>query len=363
MDKNIVENKSIKEKAIELYKKLNRGFSISLCLFVLFTMGCLLLGYFYPDTLLLSLPFIALPSFFAFMSMNTVEHKEEYDNISFFMMFRNYFSILFFGAYRVLVAILKGILAFVVGSSLTSFVGNAILLSNNEEFRNSLIEITKIVDNEKFVEEYIQFMNTNVAMGNLVFFSSVVGLLIATYVVLHHISVNQVKPYFNWFSRSPLPAKELNFIHKNTYRKIKKSFRKDYYANLWFLIPLILIGFSLGTATCYFFILDATEIKAWMLSLFFTLLLFVPFMNYYSCVLKEITRKYAKDYMKEFIKLSYEVLEEFKKSKEFSEAKEKEIKDFLEKAMWPYMDDVKKENKQDKKTEEKRKKKTTDDRG
>ena len=110
---------------------------------------------------------------------------------------------------------------------------------------------------------------------------------------------------------------------------IKRSFNKDYYASLWYVVILYVVGYIAGcfVGRC---LLNLDFDKAIIVGIFGSLLLTIGFIPYYFDVTYFLFRKHSDKYNAMFVKLSLETLEEVKKENKIDPEKEEELRKYLD---------------------------------
>lgn len=305
--------------------------TLPLSFFAVILFVSLIVGILFPISLIISVPFLILPALFALTAVNTIaDTNQNHEGLGFFVMFKTYFNGMFRGGYKTIFGFLKALLVYFVTFSVFVTVIVALVLyrdisttelmnllettTNPEEITNLVLEI---IQNNEF---YLLTMRIGL----------VVSLVGAATMFVHHISVHSVKYFYNFLTKAPIPAHDLNIISKETMKKIKKPFRKDYYSCVWFLLLIFLVG-TLGFSLLSLFIIkDISEFSAFIIGLFGGSLLCLFFLPYYMNAIQLIYKKYAVEYSNTFVKLSLETLEEFKKKAEIDAEQEKKIREFLE---------------------------------
>lgn len=329
--KKQAKTKSFSALALERTKKTFAKKSTILAALVLMCMISLALALLSPITLFLTLPLLVFPSIFAFISVNAaLEENIPSGAMSFFLLYRTYFTVNFVGCFKLIIGFLKAILCFFILTVICSIIGTFFIQNIDPQIIDTLISITEIEDELKFAEEFANFLNSGNSFATIVEVTSYVSFGGAYLLFVHHTMINGIKYYMNLLSRTPIFARDLNTIFGVTFKKIKKQFYKDYYKSVWLLPIVLALGFAGGICLGKFvFNLDiALNI---VIGWFGSFILILPFIPYYFDLTLIIFKKYQPTFVNTFIDLSIQTINEMKKNENIVDEKEKEILDFLEK--------------------------------
>lgn len=329
MKKEIKKELSISKLAWQRVKKtFTRKMSV-ISIFVCIFIATLMLGFFLPGSLFLTVPFLLIPFFFCLLAINTVfETNVKQDETGFFMLFKAYYSPQFYGCFKILKAFLLALLGSYVCLTVGEFVGINYLTSHDPEFVKTLESL--IFSNESIMdaaERASEALLANPGFLEVMEISGYVGGGVALAIFLHVISYEGVKYYFNLLCKVPILARDLNLISSRTIRGCKKEYKKDYFKSFWFVSLLTLVGYALGALLGIALNLNSNQV--FVVGLFGAFIFVLPFIPYYLDATMILFKKYHKSYADTFLKLSIESLEELKKQQKISPEKEKEIKDFL----------------------------------
>lgn len=316
------------------FKEAHKRFvivSLPLSFFALITILMLVLGYFVPFTLILSLPFVIIPSFFSLAAINSfASNPNTHEGIGFFVMFRAYYSQIFRGGYKVILGLLKALLAFLVSSVILSSILAVTVLAKDPGYLSLAEEIKEITDPNVLTDAIDNFINTNQTINNITIIVNCVSTYFALYMFMHHFGVNSVKYNYNFLAKMPLPMQDLNIISKQVHKENRKGFYKDYYRAFWFLAIILTIGYFGGATLAYFFINNVNMVQISFVGLFGAFILLLFFVPYFLNASIIIISSYRKNYFHTLIKLSKKSLLEMKRAKAITEEKEKEVIDLLE---------------------------------
>lgn len=321
---------TIRKEAFKKCKTRFNGIILSLSFFVLIFIPCFAIAFFYPETLILTVPFVMIPSFFAIGSVNIVADKPNMKTERvFFRMFRNYYSPFFKGGYKVWIGFLKSLLVFVIVGSVIATVFEYTVLINDPLFTSLLDSLASETNLGNIYDDLLVCITENKYFELMTYLISLLGVFGGLYMFIHHIGMNQIKFYFNLLGVTPLPARDLNITYKETFKKIKKQLRKDYYSSCWFLIILIPVFYFAGSLLTYFFIPNIEVFESVIIGFVCVLLIGACFIPYYLNCLELIYLKHAVTFTETFVDLSLKSIEEIKKRETIDPEKEKAIKEFL----------------------------------
>lgn len=329
MKKEKTVKKSISKIAIERCQKTRKGLSWHLCFFALVSILCFCLGYINQVTLFLTIPFLVIPSLFSFIAINAYDNKKELEGVTPFATFRMYFSRVFFGGFRVITGFFKAILSFIISSIVLSIVAGFAILPNIPEYNELVNSLPDNISTADIFEEYSKFATSNETFSKVISILLVIALFCAAITFIHHIFHNSIKYYYNFTTRMPLVAAQLNITHKEVMFKHKKEILKDYFSATWFLHIILLISFAGGFAINYFALNSFDIGEIFVLGLALALVLILPFMNYLSYALMAIHLKYKTAYVDETLATSLKLMEKFKNNKVLSEEDKKEFDKFI----------------------------------
>lgn len=323
---------SIRKEALKLTAKKFANMSVPLSIFAVLFILSLIAAYFVPLTLIITVPFLVIPSFFGLTGCSAfLSKKEGKEGTTFVFMFRSYFSGLFRGGYKVIIGLIFTIIIYIGISLLLSIILSNTVLVNDPgfiELRNAIQTITDVATLNKIVGEYL---SNNELFNNVVLIISAGGLFVGVWYFIHHVCTNNIKYYNNLISATPLPIPDLNIIHKFTVRKVRGSFYKDYYGSLWLFLLLLPIGMVGGTLLGKLVIPNTSPIQCAIIGLFGIFVLTLFFIPYYLNVAEIIYLKYSRNYIETFVNLSLQSIEQLKKTQQIDPEKEKAVMEFLEK--------------------------------
>lgn len=316
--------------------------SLPLSFFALFTIGVLVLGFYFPFSLILTIPFIVIPAFFAVSAINIVApNKNTHEGLGFFVMFRAYFTHIFRGGYKVVIGFLKSLLTFILSAVILSAILSSTILYKDPQYIELMNKINTMADTNAITEALNNFMNTNVTFNNLMIIIYIVSIFLALFMFIHHFAVNSIKYNYNFLSSLPLPMQDLNLIFTTVLRQNRRKFYKMYYKAFWFLGIALAMGYAGGALIAYFFINNIDMVQMSVIGIFGAFIVLLFFIPYFLNASQFIFMEFRPQYVDTLIDLSKKSLEEIKKVQGISEEKEKEVLSILE----SQKDDPNKENK------------------
>ncbi len=296
--------------AKEAWKEYGKDFgakSSLTAMYIFIIAVSLLLNILFPPTIILTIPFVVLPFTFAYQAALFGLQLSKFAIIkSFFAFYPFYFKVIFFGGFRALVGILKGILISLIVSSILTIILYYTFLRGQPGFAEILQEIeaaTSIKQMETAMEHFYKFSPANLMMQIVTLSGSVLG----TFVFIRHCLLNSEKFYLNLMTNNPLPIKALNRLYLVASHIRRKEFFKEYYGAVWYVGLFFLIVFA-AASTASVFIFKFEINRAIFIGLFVSLFLLFPFIPYYFSVLKMISFASGDDYSKASIHLTEKAL-------------------------------------------------------
>lgn len=325
-DKNSIVKLGFKEA-----KKRYLILSLPLSFFALLTIGMLILGFFFPLTLFLTIPFVVIPSFFAVSAINTVANNNNaHEGLGFFVMFRAYFSQIFKGGYKVIIGLLKYLLTYIVSAIILSLILSATVLSKDPAYIELIHQFETVTDTAQLTQLLNDFINNNVTLNNLMIIISIISVFLGSYFFLHHFAVNSLKYNYNFLSKFPIPVLDLNIVQKIFIKNNFKTFYKNYYKAFWFLGIVFASGYAGGSVLSYFFIPNIDMMQITVVGLFGGFIFLLFFIPYFLNASQLIFIEYRGSYFSILMDLSKESLQKMREAKTITEEKEKEVLKIIE---------------------------------
>ena len=310
-------------------KKVNHGFSMHLFYFALFTICSIALAYLAPYTLILTIPILVVPSYFAFSSMNAIKGARYSEEATFFKLYKSYFSQFFLGGYRLLIGLLKAILTYTVLNTVIFSVYERVVLSKNAEY-NALIQKLQINgDITTAYDEMLSFMSNNEAIEKAILLISTIAVFVAILVFLQHIAKHSVKMRRNLFSKHPFPVRQYHYVDRAVRRDNRKFLFSTYFRTCWFIQLLIVLAGVGGIVFSYFFLKLFNTGQAISISLFLMFVLTLPFLNYISKVQDMIYVTLMDTYEDTFGRLTLEFINKYRDKIGIPDEDAKKIEEIL----------------------------------
>ena len=344
---NQSKNETNKETIKSVFKETREskfGFSEQLFWFVFLTILSLCLAYLWIYSLICTLPFVIVPSLFAFMSVNAIKGTKNSEGVTFFRMYKAYFTQLFFGGYRVFIGFLKG-LAVYAG---TGTIAMTIFLNTKPEYRE-LFEKALNAEDLNAVNSELMSLLTNPELEKTLYLITSITLLLAVIVFLNHIFKHSVKMRRNLFSKSPIPMRQFAMVDRKVRRDNRKFILGTYFSCAWFLQLLMLLACGGGIVFSFFFLKDFNAYKAVVISLFLMFVVAIPFFNYISTLEDIIFVNLLAKYEETFVTMTLEFLTKFKDKIGIQEEEAKKIQEMLESQKKAMEESKKEDNKKDEK--------------
>ena len=316
------------KEVVASLKEEKHGFSPQLFWFALFTIISLIIAYLFPFSLIITIPLVIIPSWFAFNSVTSIKGIKNSENISFFMMFKAYFSVLFFGGYRLLLGFLKAFGVYVGVSSIAFTVYSETVLRSNAEFQTILEKINSTAELEGVMNELNEFL-LSPAMAKPVFLILSIGILLAIFVFLQHILKHSMKMRRNLFTRQPIPMRQFHMVDARVRKNNRKLLWSSYLSTTWFIQLLVILGGAGGLVFSYFFLAELDPFKAVIISVFLIFVLTLPLLNYVSVLQNMLYLALRRKYEETFVNMTLEFLTKFKDKLGLEEEEAKKIEALL----------------------------------
>ena len=340
--------KKVKDRLtfIEVVKALKEekyGFSPQLFWFVFLTILSLILAYVFPFSLIVTLPLVIIPSWFAFNSCTFLKGVKNSQNVNFFTLFKAYFSPLFFGGYRLLLGFLKGFLFYLGISSIAFAVYSQVALSNNADYLAIMDMMNNPQELEALMNELTNFMLSPEVAKPMYFITSIAAL-IGVAVFIQHVLKHSLKMRRNLVTRSPIPSKQFVLIDKKVRKDNCKLLWSSYLASSWFIQLILILSAAGGVVIGYFFLTDLDPFKGAILSMFLGFVLLIPLLNYICTIQNMLYIGLRHKYDETFVTMTLEFLTKYKTKLGIEEEEAQKLENIL--------NETKRQNDEDKKKEE-----------
>jgi hypothetical protein len=320
---------SVGKNAWILYKQEAKKVLPTSFNFLMVFVAVMAVGLFYPLSLLVSVPFVLLPFFFAYqMSVSYLRKGSSITNRQFYAYFLSYFQMPFYGCYRVLLNFLFSLLYALGAAFVVALVYYGVAGSLDSAFISAVNELSKDISNGS-IDAANTLLSNNAA---LLLFQQAVS--IAEYTVLFlsfvaYLSFWGLSPYVRAVIEGA-PARVCNAIFQGSLRLDKKAFRKDFVTSLWPGLLLEIVGYGAGAFVASLYWKDPLN---WMAGgIAGAGLLLMPFFPYYFHVAGLLMEKYRGTFAEYSIKLAQDTLKQLEDAKKLSEAEAEELKKNIEDA-------------------------------
>lgn len=313
-------------------RKSRYGFSTHLLYFALLTILSFILAYVLPYSLIATIPLVIVPSYFAFTSMNAIKGKKNSENVTFFRMYRNYFSMLFFGGYRLLMGLLKAFITYLVSNFIIILVYDLTVFTKSSEFQEFMKLVSESTDSVSLNEAFDKFTNNvlnNPEIQKWLYLAAAISTVLASLMFIHHLFKHSVKMKRNLFVPNPIPIRQFNLVD----RKVRKDHRKfvwgSYIRTAWFIQALIVLAAAGGIVGSFFLLKEFKPDQAVVISLFLIFIVSLPFMNYISKLQEMMFVILLPIYESTFATMTLEFISKYKDKIGIAEEDIKKIEDLL----------------------------------
>ena len=305
------------------------GLSPQLFWFVILTILSLCLAYLLPYSLIVTIPCVIIPSWFAFNSVNSLKGVRNSNNVTFFLAFKNYFSPIFFGGYRLLIGLLKGFVTYILSSFVGYLIFDWTILNKNAEYQELLTKFTNTTDLSTLNDELSEFISKE-EFQVPIFLMSSIALLLAFVVFTHHVLKHSPKMRRNLFVKAVAPMRVFHSVDARVRKNNRKFIFSSYFFITWFIQLIVIIAGAGGILISFFLLKDLDPFHAVTISLFLMFILVAPLLNYINVTQTFIYLKLAEKYESTFVKLTLEFLDKYKEKIGIEEEQAKQIQEFLE---------------------------------
>lgn len=310
--------------------KTRRGMPVHLFFFVLFTLLSLMLAYVLPYSLILTVPFVIAPSYFAFSSVSVAIDAKHGEEVTFFRMFRVYFSNLFFGGYRLLLGLLKSLGAYVGLEALLILIFDLTVFSKipgYSAFAEKLIETT---DYSAVFDEYYKFITSNATMVKFTMLATLISLVFASFFFIQHVGKHSLKMRRNLFRKPPLPSAQVTYVYKTVRREHRGELIKTYFKCSWFYQLLLVLAGAGGVLISFFLLKNIDAFQGAVVSLGLMFIVSIPLFNYISKMQDLMYISLAKDFEETNMRVTLQLLDKYKERIDISEEDLNKIHEILD---------------------------------
>ena len=314
---------------VQALKDEKLGFTPQLFYFVFFVLLSLMLAYILPYSLIITVPIVIIPSWFAYNSVTSLKGIKNAEKVTFFVMYKNYFSQFFFGGYRVIIGFLKSMLAYFVSSIVGFFIFDAAVLSRSAEYQALIAQAQTATDLNALANDLMALL-TGPQYSKVIFLISSISLALGSLVFIQHILKHSPKMRRNLFRKAPIPMKQFYLVDKEVRKCERKDIWGSYFSSSWFVQVIVILAMAGGITLSYFVLKEPDPFQAVTISLFIAFVLLLPLFNYISTLQTYIYFGLANKYEDKFVNMTLEFLTKFKDKIGLEESQAKELERILE---------------------------------
>ena len=294
------------EKEVRIDKQIRQNYrkyfwnKTSIVSFLALFVGlALLLAYFVPFTLFLTVPFILLPLLMGFILESLLSMTGLGNPVGIFKGFKVYYSLNYFGVFRILEGLIKTILVYVISTSSFTLIFHFTIGLNDPTYVAILGNILNR-QNIELLEKNIQELLANSTYIFIANLTEIIALGLASYMLIHHVLTHSFKIFYNLVSKKPIPAVALNALHRRSFPKIRKVFYSDYYGTFWYMALIFVLCYA-GGALFGLLVLHQSGMQAGVIGLFFASMVTIFFLPIVFDTLSVMFSVYIIFYLKTLI--------------------------------------------------------------
>jgi len=329
-------------------KQSQKGLSTSLFFFAFFTILSLIIAYLLPGSLIVTVPFVIIPSYFAFTSSEAMKTARNGQETNFFVAYKVYFSQLFNGGYRVFIGLLKSLLVYFLTNVALVTVFEYTVFLKIPEFKKIVSKIGTTDNLVNVVEQYNNFLSTNDTVRGYMLLISSISVVAGAIMFIHHIAKHSPKMRRNILSKQPVPMRLFNLIEIRVKRKYGKRIFKYYLKGAWFIQLIIVLVGADGILISYFLLGGQDIGSVTIVPLFMMFVFALPFMNYISKMQDIIYTSLRYAYEDEYIAMSLEFINKYKDKIDIETKDLEELESLLKKEQEKNSEDKDKEDEEKK---------------
>ena len=326
------ENRITVKKVFNETRAMSFGFSSQLLYFALFTILSLVLAYVLPFTLLITIPLVIVPSYFAYSSTNSIKGMKNAEGIGFFTFFRSYFTGIFFGGYRLILGFFKALLGYLATNTVLITIFEITIFAKSSEFQETMKLIQEGTDSATLYESLDKFTDallTSPEIQKWIYLSAAISLFVGAIIYIQHMIKHSIKMRRNLFTKQIIPTKQFNFVDRRVRKDNRKFLFSTYSRTCWFIqLLLVLVGAG-GIAGSFFLLKEFSPEHALIISLFLMFVVALPFFNYISKLQHMIFMRLARKYEETFATLTLEFLTKYKEKIGLEEEEAKKLEEIL----------------------------------
>ncbi|MCR5333252.1 MAG: hypothetical protein K6E11_04480 [Bacilli bacterium] len=298
-------------------------------LYGFFIVLVLALAFFVPPSLILTVPFVVLPSTFALqISVSHINNNFPPQFKIFFIGFGLYFSSKGFGCYNSLGGFLKSLGVFVFFEGILEIILSFVWM----KYDPALKELLTNVSIDSYLTLATQLMN-NASFVKITKISTLVGMLFAFYMFAHHIFSHGMKANLIMYNaNSPVTMPMYKAMHKQFFPMVRKEYYKDYYSTIWPIIPVYFVSYAGGACLAYFLLEDTDFMQCQVIALAVAFIVCFTLLPLVSNAMENLYKKYSPRYNELSVKSVKASFEELMKSKDLSEEQKRALEDIVKSA-------------------------------
>lgn len=320
-------DKCIKNTAKSNYFKYFGKKASLTALYGFFVISLLALGYFFPVSLILSIPLIFVPLTFGYIAANGYINTGKGNYTYLFTYFKAYFSQTFMGGFSGWKGFLKSLVVYFIWVTIMTLIMVFGVILKNTEVMDLFNSYTSSTGAEA-VDAFNKLVSHPVVLMAEFYIDSV-ALGFGFYTFLHHILSKTIVIDFVLYSQKGTIVRDLKRVHRFMFHKIRKDFYLNYYSRVWIIAVLYLIGYS-GGLLLGFFVLKCSGVQASVLGLFGSFILCMFILPYIFDMIEQLYIKHSKDYLMGFLEYSEHLIKTNLKDQSISDAQRQELLDVIE---------------------------------
>ena len=324
------------------YRKHFLGKTSIVSFLAIFITACLAIAYFFPFTILLTVPLVIVPLLLGFIVENMASNSGEQSPGRMFRGFKLYFSDKFYGCFRILEGLIKTLLVYMIVSTIMAIILHFTMGMNDPSYAqliSNIMDRQNIGDLEKNLWELLE-NPTYILMSNI---GEIVSIGLASYMIIHHVLTHSYKLFYNLLGPKLSSMYVVNLLHRRTFGRIRKEFYSNYYSSFWYMIPVYVLLYA-GGALLGLLVFNRTGVESAFIGIFTASIVSIFFLPIIFDTLQLIFSLYGFEYLKTLL-----ILQDDPLVGHIVRLPEKNRKDLEEsiKAMEGMMKDIKEEPEKD----------------
>ncbi|MCH5171889.1 MAG: hypothetical protein J1F31_03555 [Erysipelotrichales bacterium] len=238
---------------LEAKRKKKKYYAIILAMlfgFLMLTLLTVLLDYLLPFSTIILFPFFILPYFIAMQMMLIQIDVQEFNNKTFYRLFRIGLSPLIKMSFGTLINVLLAILIYYLVNQVSIIV--FVLLPQNSGLITQLIESMEIegITFKEMYDIFYGFIQNSESWKQMIFISTSIaygaGFMFFIYRMLHNSLYALCK------TSASLPSGRNKPVFKEVFKKYSRYYYKTYYKHEWYKVALVPIFYAGGVLLAYY---------------------------------------------------------------------------------------------------------------